>query len=386
VISAPLTVFFVLSAVVVVAIALDERFRWAKLVGSAMLVIVLGGLLSNMGILPRRSPTYEVLSGFGVNIGIVLILLGVDVRSVVRAGPRMGAAFALGAVGTVVGVVVGVLALHDVIGPEAWKVAGQYTGTYIGGGVNMVAIGQALGTSPDVFSAAIAADNVTTALWMLICLAVPIALARLWPAGGVGREGAAAVDRPGDRVNTAALTFSATRGVVTLRETALVVAIGVGVVWLSDVVAARVSVVPQVLWLTTFALVLAQWGAVRRLSSAPLWGYYFLHLFFGSLGAQSVIAEIVKVGPGVFYFTIVIVLVHGLLLFGGGRVLGLDLPTLAVASQANVGGPASAMALATARGYADRVLPGIAVGLVGYAIGNYAGLAVAPVVRGMLGG
>jgi hypothetical protein len=44
------------------------------------------------------------------------------------------------------------------------------------------------------------------------------------------------------------------------------------------------------------------------------------------------------------------------------------------------------MALATAREYHDRLLPGVAVGLLGYAAGNYLGLAVAGVVRGMIGG
>ena len=56
-----------------------------------------------------------------------------------------------------------------------------------------------------------------------------------------------------------------------------------------------------------------------------------------------------------------------------------------MASQANVGGPASAVALAGARGYTDRVLPGVAVGLLGYAVGNYSGFLVANLVRSWLG-
>ena len=75
-----------------------------------------------------------------------------------------------------------------------------------------------------------------------------------------------------------------------------------------------------------------------------------------------------------------------LAIFGLGRLVGLDLKTLAVASQANIGGPASAMALATARGYASRLLPGMAAGLLGYAVGNYSGLAIAALMRGVLGG
>jgi uncharacterized membrane protein len=56
-----------------------------------------------------------------------------------------------------------------------------------------------------------------------------------------------------------------------------------------------------------------------------------------------------------------------------------------VASQANVGGAASAIALAGARGYHDRLVPGVAVGLVGNAIGNYLGIAVGLFMRGLRG-
>ena len=72
---------------------------------------------------------------------------------------------------------------------------------------------------------------------------------------------------------------------------------------------------------------------------------------------------------------------HGVLIFGIGRLARLDLPTLVVASQANVGGAASAIAIAGACGYTDRLLPGVAVGLLGYAIGNYLGFVVAALMK-----
>ena len=111
-----------------------------------------------------------------------------------------------------------------------------------------------------------------------------------------------------------------------------------------------------------------------------------LTVFLASIGAQSIISEIVRVGPAILYFTLIIVGVHGLLTFGVGRLARLHLPTLVVASQANIGGPASAMALATARGYGDKLLPGIAIGILGYAVGNYAGFGVAGVVHAWLTG
>ena len=42
------------------------------------------------------------------------------------------------------------------------------------------------------------------------------------------------------------------------------------------------------------------------------------------------------------------------------------------------------MALAGARGYSDKILPGVAVGLFGYAVGNYLGLAVASILSQIL--
>jgi len=138
--------------------------------------------------------------------------------------------------------------------------------------------------------------------------------------------------------------------------------------------------------LTTIALLLAQIPAIRQMHGAGVIGNYLILLFLSSNGAMSVIANIVVIGPPIVYFAFLTVSVHGLIIFGLGRLVGLDLKTLAVASQACVGGPASAMALATARGYTDRLLPGVAVGLLGYAAGNYLGFAVAAVVRGMVGG
>jgi uncharacterized membrane protein len=140
------------------------------------------------------------------------------------------------------------------------------------------------------------------------------------------------------------------------------------------------------LWLTTLALLLAQVPAVKRLTGAAVVGNYLVLLFLASNGARSVIANIFDVGPGVFYFAMTTVAVHGVVIFTVGRLAGLDFGTLAVASQANVGGAGSAIAMATARGYRDRLLPGVAVGLFGYGLGNYWGYFIGQAARSLLGG
>jgi len=379
VIGEPFSVLVALIALVWLAIWLERQWKVTRALGSVLTAILLAALAANIGVLPGRSEAYVWLGGPGVNVAIALILLGIDVRTIVAAGPRMLGAFLVGALGTAAGALVGAAVLHGWLGPDTWKLAGQYTGTYTGGSVNFVAVGEIVGTSPNLYAAAVAADNVTTTVWMAVCLALPALPARWW--GGITAEpsaGAAA-----DAMET--VTFVATRRAVTVQDVAVVATLALGAFWFSEKMSGWMPAVPAVLWLTTIALGMAQIPAVRRLAGGPLWGNYLMHLFLATIGAQSILGEIMRVGPAVFYYTLIVVSIHGLVLFGLGRVFRTDLATLAVASQANVGGPASAMALATARGYADRILPGVAVGLLGYAVGTYAGFGVAHLARGLFG-
>jgi uncharacterized membrane protein len=380
VISDPVAILVILAAVVLLAIYLEERFSLFRSLGSALVGILLGMVLSNIGLIPGTSSTYEFLMGPGVNLGIALILLSVNLRSIMQAGPKMLAAFSIGAVGTAAGATVGALTLSGLVGPETWKLAGQFTGTYMGGGVNFAALGRALETSSDMFTAATAADVIVTAVWMATCLAVPVMLGRvrqpLTPQTSTNQSS--------DKTPTLERALHNSVRPVALADMAALVMIAVGAVWVSEQLGSVIPGVPAVLWLTTVILLIAQVPTVKRLAGSAMLGNYLLLLFLASNGARSVVANIVAVGPAVFYFALATVAVHGLVIFGVGRLFRLDLATLAVASQANVGGAASAMAIASARGYASCLLPGVAVGLLGYAAGNYAGFVVAALVRGML--
>jgi uncharacterized membrane protein len=382
-ITEPLAQLLLLVVIVFVSLVLAKRFTLFRSLGAGLVGILLGMAASNSGILPGESPVYEFLSGTGVSIGVVLILLCVDVRSVLQAGPRMLVAFGLGALGSAIGAMIAGLVFFRQVGDETWKLAGQFGGTYIGGGVNFAALGQAFGTSSNLFTAALAADVSLAAIWMAICLTVPVLLGRKKQVGDVA-EGTDS-DTTGKPMTLERALYNSGRA-ITLRDAAALVAIAVGALWFSELLAVWLPVIPRVLWLTTLALIAAQVRGVRALPGAAMAGNYLVLLFLASNGARSVVANIVQVGPFIFYFAALALVIHGLVLFGLGRLLKLDPATLAVASQANIGGAAHAMALASARGYADRVLPGVAVSLLGYAAGNYIGFAVGAVVRGLVGG
>lgn len=378
----PITVFLILAIVVVISIWLEKRFDFFRALGAALLGILFAMALSNVGILPDNSPAYEFLVGPGVSAAIVLILLSVDIRSVRKAGPVMLKAFGIGAVGTAIGSTIMALLLYSRIGPETWKLAGQFTGTYTGGGLNFAAVGQAVGTSSNLFTAGIAADVIVTAIWLMVCLLAPVILGKKMTRDA--RKDQTKTNSQNGETFTLERSLYSSGKPVDLIHIAALIAVTIGCLWFSGILASWFSFFPRILWLTTIVLLVAQIPTIKNLSGGAMLGNYLLLLFLASNGARSVVANIIRVGPAIFYFAAGTVAIHGIVIFGVGRLLRMDTGTLAVASQANIGGSASAMALASARGYADRILPGVAVGLLGYAVGNYLGLGIASLMKGIL--
>lgn len=381
----PVALAAVIAAATALAFWLEGRYRWARDVGAALIAILLGAALSNLGFVPVGSPVYEGIFGPVTSLAIVWLLISVRFDDMREAGPTMLAAFLIGVAGTAIGALVGATVLAGEFGDAAWKLAGVTTGTYSGGSLNFVAVGRELGLPPSLFGAATAADNIVTAIWFGATLMLP-----LWLSRGK-REAAAeapamhalAEEAPGRTASSLPLIHHAPE-LRTLDLTVLF-ALGFGLIWASGRLSAAVPAVPSILWLTTLALAAGQIPAVRRVSGAMLLGTVALHLFFTLMGISSRISEIASVGPQVLYLMAIVVGVHGLVLFGIGRLARLSPDTLSVASQAAIGGPTTAMAMAIARRWPALILPGMAVGLLGYAIGNYLGFGIAYLTRALLG-
>jgi len=113
-----------------------------------------------------------------------------------------------------------------------------------------------------------------------------------------------------------------------------------------------------------------------RLGGAQELGTVMMQLFFATIGASANIAVVARTGPSLFVFAAVILSVHLLFLLVAGAVLRLDLAEIVVASNANAGGPTTAAAMATARGWHGLVIPAILCGTLGYATATFVGVAL----------
>lgn len=365
----------VIAATAALAFWLDHRVPALSKVGASLLTLVFGALLSNLGVVPAASPVYDTIAGPVTSLAIAWLLLSVNLGDLRRAGPRMLGAFGLALLGTALGAMVGALAFAEEIGANTWRLAGVFTGTYSGGSVNFVSVGRGVGLPDSLWAGATAADAMTTGIWMAATLILPLWLVRFFPPIP---DSVAVHDESGAHPHP----FFEPAGVSAL-DLSFLVAAALGLLAAAELTSRLVPQVPAILWLTTYALVLGHTKAFRQPAGALQLGTMVLHLFFVVIGIWSRVSEIVSVGLVVFLYTLVLVAVHGLVVFGGGRLFRLDPGTLSVASQASVGGPSSALAVAVAREWPGLVLPGIIVGLLGYAAGNYLGFGVAYLVRGL---
>jgi uncharacterized membrane protein len=132
-----------------------------------------------------------------------------------------------------------------------------------------------------------------------------------------------------------------------------------------------------ILFLTAFTVALATLApAVGRLGGAAELGTLMMHVFFAVIGASAHIGTVLRVGPVLFVFAALILAIHLLFLLLAGRLMRLDLAEVLVASNANMGGPTTAAAMAVARRWQALVTPAILVGTLGYAIATFVGVAV----------
>lgn len=351
---------------VVVSLILERSFYWARSFSAALLCICLGIVCGNVGIIPHQSVVYDGIFTYLVPMAIFFLLLHVDFREIKKAGPQMLLAFAIGASTVVVGVLVGTWMFKSMMGDVFWQMAGLFTGTYIGGGVNYVGVGTALDVNPTLLAAGAAADNLTTAIWMIVCITAPRIFLK------------------SKHINKAlAKKFERRQEVLsmTLESFAALIGLGIFAYYVSYWLHQWIAFVPTILWITVLSLGMAQFEKVQEYKGSEILGSFTVLLFFVTLGAICDVREMLHVGVYLFGFTLVIVFVHGVLLVGLGKLLKFPPSVMILVSQACIGGAPSAVSLAKILGLKKYLASTALVGILGYAVGNFVGVLMAYAIK-----
>jgi uncharacterized membrane protein len=370
---------------------------WKKFytfVPSLLLCYFVPSLLATLGIISGdESNLYFVSSRYLLPTSLVLLTLSIDLRGILNLGPKAIIMFLTGTVGVVIGGPLAILivsvfepSLVGGQGPDAvWRGLTTIAGSWIGGGANQTAMKEVFEVGDEIFSALVAVDVIVANLWMA-CL--------LYAAGrseAIDRRfgaDASAIVALRDRV---ARQHAKIARIPKLADTMTVLAVGFGVTALSHAFADRIapflkehapglqafSLTSHFFWLivlaTTIGMLLSGTKA-RNLEGvgASRIGSVLLYVLVASIGMKMDLMAIFE-QPGLFLIGGIWISIHAVLMLVVARLIRAPVFFLAVGSQANIGGAASAPIVASA--FHPALAPvGVLLAVLGYALGTYAAL------------
>ena len=337
-------------------------------------VLLAGMVLSNLHLIPFSSPSYNFAGGTLVPLAIPLLLFKADLRKIFRESGPVMLTFAVASGATVAGAILGyhLLDLGE-IGP---KVAGVYTGGWIGGAVNFLAVSQAVEMTPEEFSVSLSASAMVSNTALALLIAIPSIgwIARRFPASNSnGAEGQA---RVGDGHQEASrLKLTHVSGAIALSFAICAVAGWIGE-WLS-------LTQYNILFITVLTIIIANLmpKTMNNLEGEFDLGMLLMYIFFAAVGAGTNADFFYSSALILFAYGMFIIVVHLLIVLIAAKLMKVDLDEAIVASAAALVGPAVTAAIATSKGWRTLVTPGIMCGIFGYVIGTFIGVSVTAILN-----
>jgi len=367
----PIYVLSVLCFLVIIA-EYVAKTKLGKKLGIALLVILFAAVLANFKLIPSASnsiPLYSGIFTYLAPISIFYLLLGVQLTTIRKAGAPMIILFVLGSLATTLGILLAwyILSPQEVIGENSAIIAGMLTGTYTGGSVNFNAIALAYDFQEEgiLYAGTIAVDNVVTALWIIVTLALPTLLRSFWKDKRIASVTNDKLEETSDSINFHSLIW--------------LVFLGLFAYYISELISQFIPSIPSILTLSTIGILLAQTKFVTALKGSHTLGLYLVYIFLAVIGAYCEISSVIElkaIGFTLLLFASLAVFLHGILLILLGYFTYRDWEMLAIVSQANIGGGTTAIALAESFNRKELIVPAILVGTLGNALGTYLGFLV----------
>jgi uncharacterized membrane protein len=360
-------------------------------------------LANTLGLIPPErnaadlviTPTYDAIAHYCLPACLVLLLVNVDLRRIWRLGPVALAVMLAGSLGIVVGGPIIQLLFGRWLPPDIWRGLGALSASWVGGSANLVAVAASEGvkTPSDMLGMMIVVDSIVPYAWMGLLIIVSARQAGFdrWNRSKMGIL---------DDLRRRAGEGSAITHPITLRHVVLMFSVAAAATWtaclLSDWLAPNLKAWAQahlphwlegvkfilspgtltIILATTMGLVLS-FTPVRRLErfGASTVGYGLLYFVLAAIGARTSLARLGG-APVMVLAGVVWVLIHAAFTLAAGRILRVPMALLATASQANIGGTASAPVVAGV--YQPGLAPvGLLLAVLGNIIGTYTGIACA---------
>ncbi|WP_100010241.1 DUF819 domain-containing protein [Lentibacillus sediminis] len=375
-----------------VSIYLEQKYTWASKLSGAIIALIGAMLLANLNIIPTASPVYDTVWSYVVPLSIPLLLFRSNILKIWNESGRLLMMFFLGAIGSVAGAIIGFFLLKDII-PSLDMIGAMMTGSYIGGGVNFAAMSAKFEVPGETVSSTVVADNMLMAIYFLVLILVPtLNFFRNKYKTPYMDE----LEKSTNKDNNLASSFWG-RQEVSLKDIALAVGTAFVIVAVSFKLAEIFDgIIPSgdnvnfflnalngifgdnYLMLTTITMLCVTIFPhyFENINGAQEIGTYLIYIFFVVIGVPASLPLILQNAPLILVFVTIMVAVNMLVSFTAGKLFKFSLEEIILASNANIGGPTTAAAMAISKGWTKLVGPILIVGTMGYIIGNYAGTAI----------
>ncbi len=362
--------FSVVVAVSAFAFIIEQRTQIGKKLSGVVIAMFSMMLLANIKAVPGSAPSYDFVFHWVVPVAIPMFLFKANLVAIFRETGKTLVAFLIGGIGTIIGALTMFFLLNR--GEQALKALGLFSATYVGGTINFIAISEIMKIKGNMLASAVAADNVVMAVALIFLFLVPtLKMAQKFFKFD---EREYLSDTDGDKQKE---TLFGGQDVVYALSISFVIA------GLSMFAAEFISHIPSILISTVVTVALAtifpQFFSNIRGSEEI--GIFLMYLFFAVVGASANFGVIIQNGIYLFLFAAGTITIHLTVILFGGKFLGIPLPEILIASNANLGGPTTACGMAMAKRWDKLIAPAVLVGIFGYAIATFIAWNLVAIVR-----
>ncbi len=360
-----LIILFVFSvAVPMVLQFLAKHYPWVDKVGVVTLCYIAGIIFGNLpGVqVPEKEGT--TISGVVISLCIPLLLFSSDFKVWRKLGKRLLLSFACCVVAVTLAVIAGTYLFKDSV-DEAWKIGSMLMGVYTGGTPNLTMIGTTLHVSDEAFPVVNGAEMLFGGIWLLFLLSAAKPFFSKFLHAHTGEENDIEFSLD-ERLYWKTSSLALVMGI-------LILAVAFG---LSQLVPSRLSDLVILLTITTAGLLFSLIPAIRKMRGSYGMGNFLLLIFCVIVGSMADVHRVLGAAPMILGFVATVmglaIVIHALLC----RLLHIDTDTFLIGSTAGIYGPPFIAPVARAIRNPQLVSVGIALGLLGLAIGNYLGYAI----------
>ncbi len=376
--------------------------RFYSVVPALLLCYLLPGIYNTVGLIDgNNTKLYNpVARDILLPAALVLLTLAVDIKGILRLGPKLILMYLGASLSIMLGAVVAFVVMRwihpSTVAGDTWAGMAALAGSWIGGGANMLAMREIFDVNATTFGQFAVVDVGVGYVWMAVLIFLAGQASRIDARTGADTTG---IDELKRRIES----FRAEHErVASLTDLMLIVAVAFGAVGLSHAIAGPVSAwfKGHVAWASQFSLdapfvwvvvisttcgLLLSFTRARTLegAGASKLGSLLLYFLIACIGMQMDLLALLE-RPWLFALGMIWILVHIALLLALALVLRVPFFYFAIGSQSNIGGPASAPVVASA--FHPSLAPvGVLLGTMGYATGTYLAYIVGITLRALAG-